>query len=79
MSDTHINAFFGAVDEALAKVQVAQGELQAAQDRLAVKKKEVGYVESEEVKSEETAPAKVAETKAVDEDKSSLFSKKKVN
>lgn len=75
MSDTHINAYFGAVDEALKKVLAAQGELQAAQDALEAKKKEVGYVEPEEVKEPETQ-ATDTEEKSVDR-KSNPFAKKK--
>lgn len=56
MAETHINAFFGAVDEALAKVQAAQGELRMAQERLETKKKEVGYVAPETPKVETPKP-----------------------
>lgn len=59
MADTHINAFFGAVDEAEAKVVAAQSELDAAEARLETKKQEVGYVEAEpEVAPEAEKPAK---------------------
>lgn len=45
MAETHINAFFAAVDEAEQKVRIAVGEWDTAKARLEVKKKEVGYVE----------------------------------
>lgn len=48
MAETHINAFFGAVAEAEAKVAVVQGELDAAKAALEVKKREVGYEEPKE-------------------------------
>ncbi len=67
---TNINAYFGAVDEALAEVQAAQAKLQAAEVALATKKKEVGFVEPEEVK--ET----VQEEKST-ESKPQFFTKKK--
>lgn len=47
MSDTHINAYFGDVDEKQKLVDVANAELEASKARLEVKKKEVGYVEPE--------------------------------
>lgn len=46
MSDTHINAYFGDVEEKRKLVDLAEAELEAAEARLAIKKKEVGYVES---------------------------------
>lgn len=71
MAETHINAFFGAVDEAKLKVVQAKGELQAAEDALAVKKKEVGW---EEEKPQAAEPA--SKTEPV-EDTKSKDSKKK--
>lgn len=52
MSDTHINAYFADVDDAQKAFERSAAELQAAQDRLEVKKKEVGYVEPEVSKEE---------------------------
>lgn len=47
MADTHINAFFGAVDEAEKEVLAAHAKWEAAKAALESKKKEVGYVEHE--------------------------------
>lgn len=44
---THINAFFGDVEEKQKAFDAAAAELQAAKDRLELKKKEDGYVEVE--------------------------------
>lgn len=75
MAETHINAFFADVDEKLHIVLVAQGELQAAKDRLEAKKKEVGYVEPETPQAE----ASSLEEKSVEktEEKQSVFKKNK--
>lgn len=45
MADTHINAYFGAVDEAYKEVLAAHGKYDAAKTALETKKKEVGYEE----------------------------------
>lgn len=60
---THLNAYFGAVDEAEAEVKSAQGKLDAAKVALEAKKQEVGFEEETPPKaepevSEETAPEK---------------------
>lgn len=55
---THVNAFYGAVDLAKAKVVAAKGELQAAEAAL---KAHSDYVEPEEEKQE--SDTKVSETK----------------
>lgn len=73
MPDTHINGYFGAVDAALLEVRTAQAKLEAAQIALEAKKKEVGYVEPEEVKPK--APVQTQETESVDI-KTSIFKKK---
>ena len=74
MSDTHINAYFGDVDEKLKALLAAQADYEAAKQRLEIKKKEVGY---EEPKAEETPAPKADEpTEADVEPKKSLFSKK---
>lgn len=65
---THINAFFGAVDEAEAEVKSAQGKLESAKAALEAKKQEVGFEEETPPKvgaSEETAPKKVKPAKKV--------------
>jgi predicted DNA-binding WGR domain protein len=46
MADTHINAFFAEADEAEKKVLAAHAEWEEAKSRLEAKKKEVGYVET---------------------------------
>ena len=55
MSDTHINAFFGDVDEKQKAFEQAAAELHQARERLEVKKKEVGYEEPEVDKTKEVA------------------------
>lgn len=57
MADTHINAFFAAVEEAHKAVLAAHAEWEAAKTRLEAKKKEVGYVETAVKHTEETALA----------------------
>lgn len=56
MADTHINAYFADVDAAQTAVTQAQGELQAATDRLAAKKKADHWVDPE-VQKEDTVRA----------------------
>jgi len=51
MAETHINAYFADVDEKQKAFELAAAELQAARDRLEVKKKAVGYVDPEVDKS----------------------------
>lgn len=53
MPDTHINAYFADAEEKLLAVQRAQGEYQAALQRLNVKKQQVGWVDPQP----ETKPA----------------------
>lgn len=74
MPDTHINAFFADVDEKLHAVLVAQGELEAAKDRLEAKKKEVGYVEPETPSETSKTEEKPVEQT---EEKQSVFKKNK--
>jgi len=47
MPDTHINAYYEDVEEAKQKVAVAQGELQAAKQRLAEKERQLGLGDDE--------------------------------
>lgn len=58
---THLNAYFGAVDEAEAEVKSVQGKLEAAKAALEAKKQEVGFEEpkQEEEVSEKKAPEPV--------------------
>jgi len=64
MSDTHINAYFGDVDEKQKLVDLANGELEAAKARLEVKKKEVGYVEADPTERGEVRKLEVTDTPA---------------
>lgn len=62
---THINAYYGAVDEAEAELVVAQGKLEAAKAALKNKQVEEG-LDTEEVVPEvkEAKPKKVAKKPA---------------
>lgn len=57
MPDTHINAYFGAVDEAKKDVIAAKAKLAEAESALEVKKKQVGWVEEKPAEEEKVVPA----------------------
>lgn len=61
--DTHINAFFADVEEKKKAVVIAQGELQAAEERLALKKQQVGWEEPEQEPKGQEEKAKPVEEK----------------
>lgn len=66
MADTHINAFFADVENARIKAVQAQGELDAAKQRLEAKKAEVDYDESKEAAvEEEVGPTSLVHTVSV--------------
>lgn len=56
MNDTHINAYFGAVEEAAQKVKQANAEYQAAFDRLEAKKRELGMGDGAQQPASEPSP-----------------------
>lgn len=78
MSDTHINAYYGEVEEKKQAVREAEAELQASEHRLADKKRELGIVDKPSTKSSEKEES--AETSAEEKPKPGTgltFGKKK--
>ena len=72
MPETHINAYYADVEDKKQAVFRAQGELQAAQDRLREKERQEGIdTASESAPSEPVKPAQDSQPKQ------SVFSKKK--
>lgn len=63
---THINAYYGAVEEAKAKVDSAQAELLAAKEALSQKQKED---EPAEAASEEPTEETTQDSEVVEDDK----------